>query len=137
MQTATKVLERIQNDHENIKNDEPQRFPEAATVGDSVRQGDVYITLLESVPRGAKAIQKPLLQLAPGTTQGSRHCLDSLDGVTLYEIAEATVLDGPVLEATEEKTVTHPEHGDWILPPGCYSITYQRAYADELRRVAD
>lgn len=137
MQTATKVLERIQSDHENIKNDEAQRFPEAATVGDSVRQGDIYITVASAVPGNAKKSTQPQLQLAPGTTQGSRHCLDSLDGVTVYELTNPTVLEGPVLQTTKERTVTHPEHGDWILPPGVYSITYQRAYAEELRRVAD
>ncbi len=133
---ATKALEQVRSSAEAIKNGEAQRFPEAASVGDFVRQGDLYITLLESVPRDSSE-GKLELQLAPGTTKGSRHILDSGDGVTMYRAAGEDALTGPIVDLAEERTVTHPEHGDWVLPPGCYAITYQRAYAEELRRVAD
>lgn len=135
--TAVESFNRVKESAEAIKCDQPQRFPEAASVGDCWRQGDVYLTRLGEVPHGCRKIDQPEAQLAPGTTQGSRHVLDSLDGVTLYELDNATPLDGPVLETTCERTVTHPEHGDLVLPPGVYGVTYQRAYADELRRVAD
>ena len=135
--TATKAFESVRNTAETIKNDEPQRFPEAASVGDVWRQGDVYIERLAGVPKNATVDAKTDMQLAPGTTQGSRHVLDSLQGVTMYRLAIPTVLDGPVLLTTEERTITHPEHGDVILPPGCYGVTYQRMFAAELRRQQD
>ena len=135
--TAERSLHSIQSSAEKIRNDQTQRFSEAANISDVWRQGDVYIELLGAVPDGAKCEQKPNLQLAPGTTQGSRHILDSLDGVTMYRLENPTVLDGPILDLASERTITHPEHGDIILPPGVYGITYQRAFGEELRRAAD
>lgn len=137
MITAEKSFANVQTSAESIRNDEPQRFPEAASIGDVWRQGDLYIELIAGVPSGATLEKKPSSQLAPGTTQGSRHILDSLKGVKMYRLPSPTVLDGPILDLSKERTVTHPEHGDVLLPPGCYSITYQRAFADELRRAAD
>ncbi len=134
--TATNVLKEVQSTAEKIRNDATQHFPEAASVGDCVRQGDIYITLIQSVPDDAKPI-KCAGQLAPGNTKGSRHCLDSSAGVKMYELAHARPLDGPVLELSQVRTVTHPEHGDWVLPCGVYQIEYQRDLADEERRVAD
>lgn len=124
---------------ERIKSDALQRFPEAASVGDFCRQGDVYFTLLAGVPVGAKRIKKPSMQLAPGNTQGSRHCIASLKSVKLYSLAEPNVYDGPVIEATKPMTVTHPEHGDWLFPCGVYAVSYQRTEDSEgrQRRVQD
>jgi hypothetical protein len=137
MMTAEKSLANVQRSAETIRNDDPQRFPVAASIGDVWRQGDIYIELLASVPVGTTRKKKPSTQLAPGTTQGSRHILDSIVGVKVYQLGTPTVLDGPILDLAKERTVTHPEHGDVVLPPGCYGITYQRAFADELRRQAD
>lgn len=113
------------------------RFPEAASVGDYWRQGDIYITLLSGIPQNATPQQKPNAQLAPGSTRGSRHCLSTIDGVTIYDTAKADALTGPVIEVRNECVITHPEHAHVALPPGVYGITYQRAMALELRRVAD
>lgn len=136
MMTAKKSFEQVRQSAEKIKSDATQRFPEAASPGDCFRQGDLYIEKLDKLPAGCKR-KKPLAQLAPGTTQGSRHILDSLEGVAMYVKSDAAALDGPVLDCTLERTITHPEHGDVVLPIGVYGITYQRAYADELRRQAD
>lgn len=135
MLTVEKSFAKVRRSAEKIKNNETQRFPEAASIGDVVRQGDIYIQLIKALPDGIVKSNNP--QLAVGTTQGSRHILDSLDGVKLYNIKGATPLDGPVFKTTKERTITHPEHGDWILPAGCYKITYQRAFAEELRRQQD
>jgi hypothetical protein len=170
---------------ERIKNDAPQYFPEAASVGDAARQGDIYIQKIDDVdsaPVLYAAVPQPTFpfQLAEGNTKGSRHCLAHGDGVTIYnpvasnsrqmfehlatargispstpnwrrqlqeaEWAETRAVGlenrgailtaaaavamltcaGPILRLTETNTITHPEHGDWILPPGSYRITYQR-----------
>jgi hypothetical protein len=124
---------------ERVKNAEPQRFPDAAAVGDNVRQGDIYIWKLDAVPRGYAPIKHPPTQLAPGNTQGSRHCLDSLEGVTVFGTAESeNEYDGPILRLDCERTITHPEHGHWTLPPGIYGISFQRTSDSKgERRVQD
>jgi len=137
MLTATKEFQKIKSSVEKIRNNETQRFPGAASAGDYFRQGDIYITLRDGVAERFEIDPTPDAQLAPGTTQVSRHVLDSLAGVTMYRDANGDALQGPLLVITDERTITHPEHGHVILPPGCYEITYQRAYAAELRRVQD
>lgn len=124
---------------EAIKSDRLQSFPDAASVGDSVRQGDVYITLLAGVPSGCALVDKPSSQLAPGNTQGSRHCIKSLRSVRVFSIANPNVYDGPVIQSSKPMTIVHPEHGDWKLPAGCYAISYQRTEDSEgrQRRVQD
>jgi hypothetical protein len=137
--SAKTAVNRIVEHAEKIKNDATQRFPEAASCGDSWRQGDVYVTLIDGVPSGAKIDTKPGMQMATGNTQGSRHCLDSLVGVTVYRLPNPDMLDGPVIVLNRERTLTHPEHGDVVLPPGTYQISYQRNLDSEERaqRVAD
>jgi hypothetical protein len=137
--TAEKALKKISAQAEKIKNDQTQRFPEAATPGDSWRQGDVYITLLAGRPIDAVAEKATGTQLAPGTTQGSRHCLDSLVGVKFYRLPNPGMLDGPIIECRTERTITHPEHGDVVVGPGVYAISYQRSIVAEerQRRVED
>lgn len=78
-------------------------------------------------------------QLADGSTQGSRHCIDSFDGVTMFERSPKTEFDGPILLIEQERTIEHPEHGNVTLPPGCYAVTYQRDLDEQERakRVAD
>lgn len=137
--TIDRAMNDVNQTAESIRRSEPQRFPEAASPGDALRQGDLLVTLLEVVPQGVRKVQKPPMQLAEGSTQGSRHCLDSLDGVTVYELERRTAYDGPVLYLTTERTITHPEHGHMTLPPGCYGVTYQRTVDSEQRerRIAD
>jgi hypothetical protein len=135
---AKTTVRQVQTSAEAIKSNDLQRFPEGASPGDTFRQGDLYITMLDGVPEGAKKV-KARLQLAEGETQGSRHCLDSARGVTMYAHPTPGPLIGPVMSLTEERTLTHPEHGHVALPPGCYGITYQRDLDQEERerRVQD
>lgn len=133
------IVDKVQEQARKIAKRETQRFPHAASPGDAVRQGDVYITLLERVPTGYARQRKWDRQLAPGATQGSRHVIDSKTGVACYVHPAATDFDGPVLHLKQEREITHPEHGNWILPPGVYGISYQRTQdaLDQQRRVAD
>lgn len=195
-----KALQEAAERAEQIKNDAPQHFPEAASIGDAVRQGDIYIQLVEPVTscpmfyRPDPAPSFPM-QLADGNTKGSRHCLAHGSGVTVYKPVEmnsrelyidmasqygidpatktnivAAVREamwerenkarvtmnpadhitdrdanemlafaGPIVVLEQENTITHPEHGDWIVPPGSYRITYQRTLTREntIARVLD
>ena len=110
---------------------------ETCSVGDSWRQGDLEIRFLGTAePEGLKQVNVPA-QLAPGESKGSRHILVA-EGVKAFEPIGRQPLEGPVLSCPIGLTVEHPEHGDITMKePGWYAITYQRAYADELRRQAD
>ena len=126
---------------EAIRNDEHQTI---ATMSprDAWAQGDLLLVCLSEKPAvRLDRVESPALQLAPGDTQGSRHCLESLDGITVWRRGDPgdgeDPLDGPILEAPRGLRVNHPEHGDVSLPPGIYSVVYQRAYAEELRRIED
>jgi len=102
------------------------------------RQGDIYLWKLAGLPEDAIEVE-PYRQLAPGATRGSRHCLDALTGVRMFHRRTPGPLDGPILWLSVPRTLTHPTHGDIVgLPAGAIlKITYQRLYADEVRRVED
>jgi len=140
LMTAEKAFECVSAQAEKIKTDADQRFPEAASFGDAWRQGDIIVTLVKKIPtEGYKLNKQPSAQLAPGETQGSRHILDSLEGVEVHERITTSALIGPTLVCHTKRTITHPEHGNITLPVGIYNITYQRNLDVEGReqRVAD
>lgn len=135
MVTAVSELKAIQAHAESIKNDATHELT-VMSAGDAWAQGDVLITCLERVPPECEPI-KAERQLAPGTTQGSRHCIVDLAGVEMFRLKDATPLDGPVFRCDRKVEIDHPEHGNLIVPAGVYGVTYQRQYAEELRRVQD
>lgn len=136
MLTAEQSLTQIQTHAETIKNDEHQVVG-AMSPGDVWAQGDIGIVFLDKKPKGCTLIANPSLQLAPGTTQGSRHCLESLDGLKLFQLSDANPLEGPVIDAPNGMRVNHPEHGDCTFGPGVYGVIYQRQLSKELARVQD
>lgn len=123
-----------------VKPGTPERFTDAAAPGDTIRQGDLYITIVESVPEGYLLIEKPKevdQQMVPGNTEGAKHCLDSLKGVTLYrpEVWTEETLEGPAIVLEEERTVLHPVHGSVTIPKGMTAVfTYQREWSKERAR---
>lgn len=141
--SVAQQISHIRRSAENIDAAETEAIG-TASVGDVVRQGDLYLVCLEELPDG-----KPIdgRQLAPGTTQGSRHVLAGECRIVTADQAEVAdrighdvqpELVGPVFRCDAECTVTHPEHGDKVLPQGtAWAVVYQRAYADEVRRVQD
>ena len=135
---AGRVIGEISGDKRTLDDGYIQQFGEGNTAGDCIPQGDVYLTKLDRIPEGAKPIH-PRAQVAEGETQGSRHILDSLAGVRMYEMPGKSALDGPYLLLEEPRTLTHPEHKHIALAPGCYGIHYQRDLDAEERerRVAD
>jgi len=133
---AVEAFDSIKTHAESIKNDEQQSLCNPSK-GDAWAQGDLLIVCLEAVPAGAEIDQAPKAQLAIGNTQGSRHCLTSLQGVTMYKVKSGNPLDGPVFETKNGVEIDHPEHGNLVLPPGTYGCIYQRQYAEDLRRVLD
>lgn len=122
------------------------------SIGDAIRQGDLYLVRIGLAVQGPIAKSR---QLAPGTTQGSRHMAvgecDVIDGSqpsTQREIQTAigkvngnripVELLGPVVVVHGNTTIEHPEHGHKIINEPCVlAVVYQRAYAEEVRRVKD
>lgn len=154
MQTLTKqrtagvAYTNVLAEAETIKNDAAAAL-EVMSPSDSCRQGDVYVIMLDEAP--TKASDFAGRQLAPGSTQGSRHvAVGNCELYTPDDASATAILNrlipatknhqqffGPVIQAAEPVTIEHPEHGDRTLPVGTYLCTYQRAYADEVRRAQD
>ena len=133
--TTERAFSEVLRHAEKIRNDADHRI-EVMEPGDAWAQGDILILRLKSLPLGAVAI-KSVSQLAPGTTQGSRHCIADPSAIRMYRLAITTPLDGPILVAESEFMVEHPEHGNVTCPAGVYAIRYQRAFAEELKRQLD
>jgi hypothetical protein len=143
------ALNQVRKSAEKIRNADPATI-EVMSPGDNVRQGDIYIVLLDCKPAEASPFKGR--QLAPGNTQGSRHIVEGdcrlftpteadairiLTGLVPATKAHRQFL-GPVIVAAEPVTITHPEHGHRTLPAGTYLVTYQRTRLDsELRRAED
>lgn len=131
---------RIASGQETVKPGMPARFTEACVPGDCIWQGDLGLEIVTAVPAGLAKLDTPKdvdRQLVPGNTTGAKHCLDSLDGVTLYrpENWSEESLDGPCLVLAEERTVTHPVHGAVTIPAGfIVQCHYQREFDAEQRR---
>jgi hypothetical protein len=146
--TAKTAYESVRLAAETIRNDEHAAVPGMGTA-DVLRQGDLYLIALDKPLPGKPYGSR---QLAPGTTQGSRHIVEGDCDVLAVDEGEATkVLNrlvpatkghrqfvGPMVVAKDAVTIAHPEHGDRTLPAGTYLVTYQRSYArDEIRRTMD
>lgn len=107
-------------------------------VGQFARQGDIYIVRMDKPPTGLQATKNR--QLAPGTTQGSRHTVDESVEVLVRETPlerratdRGLGFEGPVLVSKDRFTVSHPEHADISLPGGCYEVVYQSDFASQQR----
>ena len=140
MAVATKQAETTLADMhahlETVRPGLPYRFSDAADFGEGVWQGDLCLELVAEVPPDYEAVSRPKAadkQLVIGSTQGSRHCLDSLHGGNLHRPADwgknLDSLVGPCLVLTEERTVLHPTHGAVTIPAGRTILcSYQRVW---------
>lgn len=142
MQDQTLTFSMIQAEGTNVAT--PQRVTVSAEALEAwpcdkrqpfAQQGDLYFYKCGTLPPGLRQ-ERQTGQLAPGITHGSRHCVD-LRHVRLYHLPQPTAVEGPIIDAPDGVVITHPEHGSLVFPPGIYGVTYQRQYADELRRVTD
>lgn len=114
------------------------RFTEASTVNDRIWQGDLALTITDSIPEGYKKVSKGFTgQLVHGNNQGAKHCLKTLDGVDVYihDSWNQESLDGPCLVVNKECTIIHPVHGHVTIPAGfIVNCSYQRELDTELAR---
>jgi hypothetical protein len=135
-------------EHESIRRDAHAHVN--SEPGDVSRQGDVYIVRLDVAPTEQGPYEGN--KLAPGDTQGSRHYAEG-EGLRLYtpDPASATeiinrlcpitrgrpLIFGPTIIAPNGWTEVHPEHGHRTFRAGVDQAVYQRAMADEVKRVLD
>jgi hypothetical protein len=143
MNTLNETLTALTNIQEyaekNLITEEVVSVPNDLPIGAYCAQGDLNIWRIEKIPYGFKptAVKQ---QLAIGNTKGSRHCLreEDLANVEAYESDATNPLIGQVLVLKEDIVITHPEHKHQRWPKGfIIGITYQRQFAEELRRVVD
>ena len=130
--TAKTIIEKIHAEASD-NCDEP-RFVRTVGVGQEVRQGDVYLIGLGAAP--ATGAVRTSGQVADGVTVGARHIVHGAKVLERSGRADAQL--GPIIEADKRFELRHPEHADLSLPPGTYSVEYQRdCAAEERARVAD
>lgn len=134
------VKKTVNGTHDRLRAGQPYRISEAASVGDRGWQGDLRIEIVDKIPSDYVRVENPKpvdCQLVPGNNIGSRHCLDSLEGVELYrpKVWNDEVLTGPAFVLHQERTICHPTHGDVTIPAGFTVVTgYQREYDKEQQR---
>jgi len=124
------VMEAIGKVEEAAKVARPEvRRVERMAISEAARQGDIYLVRIPATaPKGAKREDH---QLAPGTTQGSRHVATGdvevfeASGVPKGSQIDERALLGPVIVASGRCLVTHPEHAHVDLPPGHYQVVHQ------------
>lgn len=137
---TTSVIDRMECHLETVSPGLPFEISAAADVGDGVWQGDLGLEIVAGVPAGYERVKgnsAKLKQLVRGSTEGSRHCLDSLRGVELYHPANWTdeSLVGPCFITKQQRVVQHPKHGDVTVPAGTTILCrYQREFDSEQRR---
>lgn len=124
-----------------IDSGQPVEISAAFAPGDMLPQGDIGLLMLGQFPGGVVPVEvdetKPL-QLAPGTSRGSRHCIPArcLGSIRLYHIDDGDDLSDLVIEALGTFDLEHPEHADHIgYPAGIYRVRHQQNAARE--RVID
>ena len=96
------------------------------------RQGDVFITRVESIPKGARRVPLRHGILVHGELTGHSHRLDDSISATLFGGAGSELfLD----VGSGGARIVHEEHGTIELPVGFYRAWRQREYTPEAIRV--
>ncbi len=119
---------------ESVRPGMPAAFTKACHPGDAIRQGDLYLVVADRVPYGYELSKSPIVQLVPGNTQGSKHCLDTVEGVDVYlpEGWNDESLEGPCIVTKAECKVLHPTHGHIAIPAWMIVVChYQREWVKE------
>lgn len=135
---AVETLSQIHEHGVRVADDSLKVVPSDFPIGQYIPQGDINIFRLPEVPESAIPAELSA-QLAPGTTRGSRHCIKSedLSKCEFFRLSNPNALQGPIIIFREPVTIEHPEHGDQLWPAAVVAITYQRRYADEIKRIQD
>ncbi len=101
-----------------------------------MRQGDIFIAKIETVPESARARPLPHGTLVHGEVTGHSHRLEDLSTGQVFSGSRFGELfidvSGPGAR------IVHEEHGAITLEPGAYRVWRQREYSPEaIRTVVD
>lgn len=99
-----------------------------------VRQGDVCIVAVNSIPVDAKDITGKEIVLMHGEVTHHAHRIAKPKGKAVFLDAQAE----RYLQVLSEATIKHEEHAPILLRKGKYQQAFQvEDYGTEVRRVAD
>lgn len=122
MNKVTEFLEKIKLTAKKMP--EP-RVLKSMEIGQTARQGDIYLTRIKSIEKIKTLKIKSSRQIANGSSKGARHIVS--DDCIIYENPNQNIFIGDFIDANKEGfTLTHPEHA-WIcgFPKGFYQIGFQ------------
>lgn len=105
---------------------------------DQVRQGDVLIERISSLPKNLKPA--PGTILAHGEVTGHAHEIEDATVIRLFEPSETDTRaeSTKFMRLARSTALKHQEHARIPLRRGAYKITRQREYSPEaIRNVAD
>jgi len=108
--------------------------------GSHIRQGDVYLCNEKkpTIEMGDILSNGESIQIAPGTTQGSRHVIT---GAKVFAPKQTSPLVGVVICVEDGKTakLVHPTHRPFnIVGPCTLQVRFPRDFMrEELRRLQD
>lgn len=85
-----------------------------------VRQGDVLIRQVKSIPSSAKRIERK--ELAYGEVTGHSHAIADPEAAFLLEHGDELYM---VVTADGGVEIRHEEHAPHVIPPGNYQIVQQ------------
>lgn len=112
-----------------------------------LRQGDILLVEVDTVPAGYELRTPARLTLGHGEVTGHTHTLERACWIVapqttaeaLFQFAVSGQTDAPVFVLVEEDTVlTHQEHEALTIPAGTYRIVRQREYTPQaIRSVMD
>ena len=141
------IEELIENQQQLLNGDLPikagqnENFPEAMSLGDEIRQGDLYIRLVEVIPDGYKKVD-PFLQMVPGKTKGAKHCWVNMPNECYVPTGWSTDesydgLLGPIVKNYQPNSLAHKEHGHVTnFNTQCYvQFGYQKSQDVEEERI--
>lgn len=107
---------------------------ESMKIGQWVRQGDIYVTMIESI---TGKLELKSRQLVIGQTKGSRHIVVDSPNVKIWKgyvgSDKPEFMKGDQIEAKTGFVISHPEHAHISLPCGNYQVTYQMDWKQQDR----
>lgn len=107
-----------------------------------VRQGDVYVQGVDSIPTDVKPYKMEGRKwvFAHGEVTGHSHSIypdtvaNVVDDIEMFESEDGTLW----LKSNNTNTLKHEEHTEHVMPPGMYKIRRQFEYKPEgIEYVAD
>ena len=119
--TAEQAMSKIEASAQECSADQREDFIRTIGPKQAVRQGDVLLILANPHVKTGKPLGTR--QVAVGATVGARHIAEG--PVEVLSRVGAGPLEGPIVQASGRRCLTHPEHANKSMPAGDYEVLYQ------------